>query len=111
MTTLTTPSSFTLSVPDTELSDLRSRLALTRFPAELAGAGDSRGPQRTDIERLVARWQDGYDWRRREADINQLPMYMMPIGVEGFGELAVHFLHKRSVVPGAIPLLFVHGCT
>jgi hypothetical protein len=30
--------------------------------------------------------------------------------VEGFGELSVHYVHQRSSVKGAIPLLFVHGC-
>jgi hypothetical protein len=31
--------------------------------------------------------------------------------VGGFGELNVHYVHQRNAVEGAIPLLFVHGCT
>jgi hypothetical protein len=105
------PTPFTLSVPDSALADLHKRLELTRFPTELAGAGHARGPPLADLTRLVARWRDGYDWRRREAQINALPMFTRPLAVEGFGTLDVHFVHKRSAVTGAIPLLFVHGCT
>jgi hypothetical protein len=31
--------------------------------------------------------------------------------VEGFGALSIHYVHQRSKIQGAIPLLFVHGCT
>jgi len=33
----------------------------------------------------------------------------MPIIVEGFGEMTVHFVHKKSLVPNSIPLIFIHG--
>jgi hypothetical protein len=105
----TSPTPFTVAIPDAALADLRARLALTRFPAELVGAGSARGPPRADMERLVARWRDGYDWRRREAEINALPMYTLPVEVRGFGALGVHFVHARSKVAGAVPLLYLHG--
>jgi hypothetical protein len=105
------PTPFTLAVPDVALSDLRARLALTRLPGELSGAGRTRDPPVEDIARLVARWRGGYDWRRREAAINALPLFALPLAVAGHGELEVQFLHQRSKVEGAIPLLFVHGCT
>jgi hypothetical protein len=101
---------FTVAVPDDVLDDLHSRLKLARFPDELDGAGTAYGSPLGDMQRLVARWRDGYDWRRREAEINKLPQYMLPIEVGGFGTLDIHFIHQRSTVEGAIPLLFVHGC-
>jgi hypothetical protein len=30
--------------------------------------------------------------------------------VDGHGTLSIHYVHQRSSIPGAIPLLFVHGC-
>jgi hypothetical protein len=39
-----------------------------------------------------------------------LPQYTTEIAVDGFGTLNIHFVHKRSQVENAIPLLFVHGC-
>jgi hypothetical protein len=104
------PKPFTLAIPDSELADLRARLALTRFPDELAGVGHSRGFPLADLRRLVARWQRGHDWRAREAQINRLPMFTAPVDVAGHGALDIHFVHQRSSVAGAIPLLFVHGC-
>jgi hypothetical protein len=103
------PRPFTLAVPDSALEDLQARLKLARFPDELSGAGRSYGAPLGDIERLAARWRDGYDWRRREAAINKLPQFTLPVDVDGFGTLDIHFVHQRSTVEGAIPLIFVHG--
>jgi len=58
---------------------------------------------------LIERWKNSYDWRAHERELNKLPMFTRPIEVEGFGELNVHYVHQRSTVKGAIPLLFVHG--
>lgn len=63
-----------------------------------------------DLTRLVGRWKDGYDWRRRETEINKLPMFTLLVDVEGHGPLEIQFLHQKSAVEGAIPLIFVHGC-
>ncbi|KAH9037745.1 hypothetical protein EDB84DRAFT_1437333 [Lactarius hengduanensis] len=56
-----------------------------------------------------SRWRDGYHWRPHERELNALPMFTHTIGVEGFGELSVHYVHQLSATKGAIPLLFVHG--
>ena len=60
--------------------------------------------------RLGNHWLNNYDWRKHEADINNgLPQFTMPIIVDGFGEMTVHFIHKKSLVPNSIPLIFIHG--
>jgi hypothetical protein len=104
------PKPFTLSVSDAALDDLRNRLELTRLPSELSGAGSSRGTPLDTISRLVSRWKNGHDWRKREAEINELPMFTGPVEVDGFGSLDIHFVHQKSTNPNAIPLLFSHGC-
>jgi hypothetical protein len=38
-------------------------------------------------------------------------MFTRDIEVEGFGILNIHYIHQRSELESAIPLLFVHGCT
>ena len=69
------------------------------------------GPWEWDVKRLAARWQKGYDWRTHERALNsELPMYTRDIDVTDFGALSIHYVHKRSSVADAIPLLFVHGC-
>jgi pimeloyl-ACP methyl ester carboxylesterase len=37
-------------------------------------------------------------------------MFRTPIAVDNFGELWIHFVHQKSRLVKAIPLLFVHGC-
>lgn len=58
---------------------------------------------------MVDFWRRGYDWRAEEAKLNELPQYTCDVKVEGFGKLAMHFVHQPSSVAGARPLLFVHG--
>ncbi len=105
---------FTIHVPDADLDLLRRKLDSTRLPDELElGAGSQQwayGTPLASIKRLVARWCDGYDWRKSEAEINKLPMYTRDISVDNFGTLNIHYVHQRSNVLDAIPLLFVHGC-
>ncbi|KAJ7302792.1 Alpha/Beta hydrolase protein [Mycena albidolilacea] len=101
---------FNISVSSEQLDALKQRLALTRFPDELDDAGWAYGAPLADIKRLVTRWQDGYDWRKHEALLNaELPQFTRDIAVDGFGTLNVHYVHKRSALKTAIPLLFVHG--
>ncbi|KAG5646243.1 hypothetical protein DXG03_004070 [Asterophora parasitica] len=90
-------SPFQINISDAQLTLLQQKLANATFPDELEEAGSAYGAPLTDIKRLVACWKDGYDWLTRDVD------------VEGFGTLNIHYVHKKSAVDDAIPLLFVHG--
>jgi pimeloyl-ACP methyl ester carboxylesterase len=100
---------FTISIPDSELSDLKTRLSLARFPDELDESGWDYGAPLSDIKRLTAYWKDEFDWRQTEAELNKLPQYRTKIEVDGFDPIQVHFIHQKSNVANAVPLLFVHG--
>ncbi|KAK0481259.1 Alpha/Beta hydrolase protein [Armillaria novae-zelandiae] len=103
-------SPFKISIPDEKLKLLQQRLALITFPDELDDSGKKYGAPLKDIQRLVARWQDGFDWRAQEAALNmELPQFTRDIEVDGFGVLNIHYVHKKSDVEAAVPLLFVHG--
>ncbi|KAF7342904.1 EHN domain-containing protein [Mycena sanguinolenta] len=103
-------SPFKISVSEEQLVDLKQKLELTRFPDELDEAGWAYGAPLSDIKRLVSRWTNGYDWRKHEALLNaELPQFTRDIAVDGFGTLNVHYIHMRSTLETAIPLLFVHG--
>ena len=102
---------FKISVPDDAIALLKRKLDDTRFPDEINAAEWTYGAPLADIKRLASRWKDGYDWRTHEHELNALPMFTRSIAVDGFGELSVHYVHQRSASNGAIPLLFVHGCT
>ncbi|GLB38172.1 putative epoxide hydrolase [Lyophyllum shimeji] len=103
-------SPFRIAVPDSQLALLHQKLELATLPDELEGAGTAYGAALPDMQRLVNRWRSGYNWRKHEAELNaELPQFTRDIDVDGFGTLNVHYVHKRSEVEGAIPLLFVHG--
>ena len=101
---------FQITVSEEALSLLNRKLRDTRFPDEIDEAEWAYGAPLADIRRLTERWRDGYDWRAHERELNAFPMFTRLIEVQGFGELSVHYVHQRSSVKGAIPLLFVHGC-
>jgi hypothetical protein len=102
---------YRIAVPEEQILDLKQRLALTKFPKdELDGSGWDYGSPLADVKRLIAYWRDQFDWRKAEARLNQLPHFSTDIQCDGFESLKIHFLHKKSDVESAIPLLFVHGC-
>ncbi|SRR6266576_5850448 len=104
-------SPFRIEIPNEKLELLKKRLEFTVLPDELTDAGRDYGVPLADIQRLVTRWKGGYDWRKHEAELNEeLPQYTRDLEVNGFGLLNIHYVHQRSDVRNAVPLLFVHGC-
>lgn len=95
---------FALHVPDADLDDLRQRLLHTRWPDQETVHDTTQGPQLAKIRRLVDHWATAYDWRQTEALLNGWGQYTTTI--DG---LEIHFVHVRSAVPGARPLLLTHG--
>lgn len=100
---------FRVAVPDLDIELLQKKLDLVRFPDELDDAGWKYGTPLADIRRLVAHWKNGFDWRKAEAEINEVPQLTRDVDVDGFGALNIHYVHQESKVGNAIPLLFIHG--
>ncbi|KAL8753344.1 MAG: hypothetical protein Q9199_005111, partial [Rusavskia elegans] len=100
---------YQVSVPEKVLDHLKQRLSLTSLPDELESADWDYGAPLADVKRLLQYWQENYDWRQHEAQMNKLPQYMTQISVKGFDDLDIHFVHQPSSTENAIPLLFVHG--
>ncbi|HZP40844.1 MAG TPA: epoxide hydrolase [Candidatus Binatia bacterium] len=95
---------FRIAVPDAVLADLRERLARTRFPDEIPGAGWTQGTDLAYLRELVAYWRERYDWRRAEAALNAVPQFRAHVG-----GLGIHFLHVRGRGPKPFPLVVTHG--
>ncbi|KAG8962263.1 hypothetical protein FRC03_004461 [Tulasnella sp. 419] len=106
---------FSIHVPDEVLEDLGKRLDNTRYPQELhlhEGERWSYGTPKSTVAELVDYWRTEFNWRKIESELNtKLPQYMATIdtGDPEQGILDVHFAHKRSSRPGAIPLIVIHG--
>src|SRR5688572_4784053 len=95
---------FSIDIPQADLDELHHRLARTRWPSELPGAGWSRGVPVDYLKGLAGYWRDGFDWRAQEARLNAFPQF-----TTAFDGQTIHFLHVRSPEPGALPLIMTHG--
>src|ERR1700730_19363347 len=95
---------FRVNVPHADLDDLRRRVLATRWPAKENVADQSQGVQLAKLQRLVRYWGTDYDWRKGEAKLNALPMFLTEI--DG---LDIQFIHVRSRHENAMPLIMTHG--
>ena len=95
---------FQVAIDDRDLADLADRLARTRWPEREPVEDWSQGVPLDYLKRLCEHWADAYDWRAREARVNAFPQFRVEI--DGLG---IHFLHVRSPVPDALPLVMTHG--
>jgi len=95
---------FRIRVSDDELSDLKTRLARTRFPEAETPDDWSQGLPLAYARELRDYWRDDYDWRSREDYFNRFPQFTTE--VDG---LSIHFIHCESPHPNAVPLVITHG--
>ncbi|KAL8747134.1 MAG: hypothetical protein Q9190_000957 [Brigantiaea leucoxantha] len=102
------PQPFSINVPQPKIDLLKQKLSLAKYPDEIEGSDWHLGPPVSEVKRLAQKWQE-WDWREAEKKLNEYPNFHADIEVENFGTLDIHFLHQRSEVEEAIPLLFVHG--
>jgi len=110
--------SFQVSFPGTDVTELRRRIKMTRWPArELvsdaasrriwstpAAVGPTQGVQLATMQKLIQHWGTDYDWSRCETHLKSLPHFMTQI--DG---LDIHFIHVKSKNPDAMPLILTHG--
>lgn len=95
---------FRIAVPDSVLTDLRERLARTRFPDEIPGSGWSYGANLDAVRDLVEYWRDRFDWRAAEERLNRFTQLRATVG-----GLKIHVIHERGVGPDPLPLVITHG--
>ena len=95
---------FRIDVPEADLVDLRRRVLATRWPDRETAMDQSQGVQLAKLQELARYWGTDYDWRKIEAKLNALPQFVTTIdGVE------LHFIHVRSGLPNALPVIITHG--
>src|ERR671910_3820579 len=88
---------FRIEVPKADLDDLSDRLGRTRWPSEIPGVGWSRGVPLDYLKDLADYWQNGYDWRRWETRLNELPRTIKHTFFPRFAHtLVLHFHVRRA---------------
>ena len=99
-----TPKPYRIDVSEAVLTDLRDRLAQTRWPDAIPGAGWDEGADLAFVQELCQYWREGFDWRKQEAALNAFPQFRAVVdGVD------LHFWHVKGKGASPFPLLLVHG--
>ena len=64
----------------------------------------SQGVPLAFVQELANYWCHEYDFDTAEARMNAWPQF-----TTGVDDIEIHFLHARSLEPGALPLVITHG--
>lgn len=93
-----------IHVPDEVLTDLKARLANTRWADDLGNEDWHYGVPRTYLQELVEKWLNDYDWRAAEKHLNEYENYF--VDVDG---VKIHLLRKPGTGPDPTPLILTGG--
>lgn len=93
-----------INIAQSQLDDLQRRLSATRWPDEETCEGWNQGTPLSYARELADYWATDYDWRRCEKQLNSWQHFTTDI--DG---IAIHFIHRVSPNPNALPLLITHG--
>lgn len=97
------PIPFKLSIADSDVADLKARLASARWPVEVDPGSWQRGVPGAYLRHVAEHWQ-GMDWRAMESRLNQYQQVLF----EHDGQ-TMHAFHVRSPHETATPLVLIHG--
>ncbi|MBD2701676.1 epoxide hydrolase [Spirosoma sp. BT702] len=95
---------FTISVDESTLADLRSRLAKTRWPDQIANEKWEMGTNEAYLQELCTYWQQQFDWLKQEAYLNTFAHFKTEID-----DIGIHFIHQKGKGKTSFPLLLIHG--
>ncbi len=95
---------FTITVDQSTLDDLRTRLAKTRWPDQIDNQQWQLGTDLTYLQQVCSYWQHEFDWPKQQAYLNTFSHYKTTIDEGG-----LHFIHQKGEGPQSIPLLLTHG--
>ena len=95
---------FHVDVPEAELTELRRRINVTKWPERETVTDTTQGVQLATMQALAHYWATDYNWRKIEAKLDALPQFLTEI--DG---LDIHFIHARSKHENALPLIVTHG--
>jgi pimeloyl-ACP methyl ester carboxylesterase len=95
--------SFEVAIPQADLDDLQHRLEITRFPQAAPGDDWTYGTPVSYLRETVEHWRTAFDWRVQEKRMNEFPQFLTEVDGQ-----TVHFVHVRSAVEDATPIVLTH---
>ena len=98
------PTPFLVNFEQHQIDDLCARLSDTRWPEAQTVDDWSQGVPLSYLQQLCAYWCRGYDFSRLATCLNNYPQFTLPLF-----DTPIYFLHIKSKVKNAKPLLLTHG--
>ena len=96
---------FRIEIPKARIDRIIAQLGDVEWPDAPEDADPwAYGTSLAVMKDLVQHWRTRYDWRARQARMNQLPQFKAR--VEGYD---IHFVHVRGSGPNPRPIVFSHG--
>lgn len=96
---------FNIHFAKEEMEELHRRISRTRLPREMEDGHWNFGSDMDYMQRLLDYWNNGYDWKRKEKELNQYVQFTTEM--DG---MTIHFFHIRSQhKKDTMPLLMTHG--
>jgi pimeloyl-ACP methyl ester carboxylesterase len=95
---------FAIVVSDSDINDLRRRLAAIRWPRAWPEPAWAAGTDEATVRRLTARWGGDFDWRAHEARLNELPQRIADLSGQ-----RIHFVHFRAGYMTGLPVILTNG--
>tara|TARA_B100000123_G_scaffold93865_1_gene68258 strand:+ start:1864 stop:3018 length:1155 start_codon:yes stop_codon:yes gene_type:complete len=101
---MTDISPFVISISDEQITDLKNRIANTRWPDAETTSGWNQGVPLAYVKELVQYWGEQYDQQRLANRLNAFDNFKTNL----LGS-SIHYMHINSSNPNARPLLLTHG--
>ena len=98
------PRPFKVSVPQTTIDRILSRVRETRLPDRLDAPDWRYGANWQYIKSLAAYWTTTFDWRKAETGLNRYPQFLARID-----DFDVHYYHVKGRGERPLPLVLTHG--
>ena len=97
---------FSVDIPQAEVERLHKKLKDIRPPVKdvVPQAGKDYGFSTEWATDLYNYWMNDFSWPEAQDHINSFPQYTTLIE-----DLKIHFIHRRSTDPNAVPILLIHG--
>lgn len=95
---------FIVNIPEEVITDLKNRIANTRWPGEPERSDWSYGTSEKYMKELADYWMNEYDWSLYEEQLNRFPQYTVEIN-----GILIHFQYIKGKGPDPKPLILTHG--
>lgn len=100
---MTEPQDFRIHFNESLFSELKKRIAATRWPASTTHDW-SLGTPENALRQILEYFVNDYDWENRERELNSYPQFRCEI--DG---ISLHFFHIPGKNKDATPILMAHG--